>query len=411
MKCRVCRQPAVIDLPRHNANFCARAPGQAVPRSGGQGHRRPRHAHPGGAGAGGGVGRQGQPGGLGPVAGRSATRPTACTSAWASGATATRRRRPRGRSPRSACGCALREVSSRDDSRLRRADRGGRDPPGAVLVLRPLQASPVRCRGPRRADTTWSPPGTTSTTRLPCCSATPCAGTSTTWPASCPCCPAHDGFPRKVKPLVRLSGEGDGGLLHRAGHRLPGRGVPDGRGQPPPRLQGGPQHRRGTLTGHEGCLLPRLPGPDGPPWLAGVHAARASGPGCRRALAAARRPPARCARSADWSNGRPATTRSRSSSSPGQGAPMTAADGAAADGRASFAYGDKVLVLDAKGRRYLATLKEGRRVPHPRRLLPARRAGRPARGDGGQGQPRARRTRCCGRRSRTSWSRCPAVRR
>ena len=23
MKCRVCRGPAVIDLPRHNANFCA----------------------------------------------------------------------------------------------------------------------------------------------------------------------------------------------------------------------------------------------------------------------------------------------------------------------------------------------------------------------------------------------------
>src|SRR5512138_654456 len=23
MKCRVCREPAIIDLPRHNANFCA----------------------------------------------------------------------------------------------------------------------------------------------------------------------------------------------------------------------------------------------------------------------------------------------------------------------------------------------------------------------------------------------------
>ena len=23
MKCRTCRGPAVIDLPRHNANFCA----------------------------------------------------------------------------------------------------------------------------------------------------------------------------------------------------------------------------------------------------------------------------------------------------------------------------------------------------------------------------------------------------
>jgi len=23
MKCRTCREPAIIDLPRHNANFCA----------------------------------------------------------------------------------------------------------------------------------------------------------------------------------------------------------------------------------------------------------------------------------------------------------------------------------------------------------------------------------------------------
>ena len=52
--------------------------------------------------------------------------------------------------------------------------------------------------------TTSSPPGTTSTTRPRCCSATCCAGRPRTWAASIRCCPAAPGFARKVKPLVRL---------------------------------------------------------------------------------------------------------------------------------------------------------------------------------------------------------------
>ena len=51
----------------------------------------------------------------------------------------------------------------------------------------------------------------------------------------------------------------DGGVLRAARHRLPGRGVPDGRGQPPPRVQGGAQRARGPLAGHEGRVPLRLP--------------------------------------------------------------------------------------------------------------------------------------------------------
>ena len=42
--------------------------------------------------------------------------------------------------------------------------------------------------------------------------------------------------------------------------------------------------------------------------------------------------------------------------------------------------GDRVMLLDAKKRRYLLTLTDGRRVPHPRRLRAARRDHRPAEG-------------------------------
>ncbi len=42
-KCRVCRQPAIIDLPRHNANFCGEHLLAAVPASGREGDRRSRH--------------------------------------------------------------------------------------------------------------------------------------------------------------------------------------------------------------------------------------------------------------------------------------------------------------------------------------------------------------------------------
>ena len=99
---------------------------------------------------------------------------------------------------------------------------------------------------------------------------------------------------------------GDGGLLRPAGHRLHRRGVPDGRRQQAPRLQGGAQRHRGHVAGHEARLLLRVPRPG----LRAVPArgrGRAGGPRSP-APRAARRPPARSARSAASSSGPVAIT-------------------------------------------------------------------------------------------------------
>ena len=49
------------------------------------------------------------------------------------------------------------------------------------------------------------------------------------------------------------------GVLRAHRHRLHRRGVPDGRGQPAPRVQGGAQRDRGALAGHQGVVPVRLP--------------------------------------------------------------------------------------------------------------------------------------------------------
>ena len=74
-----------------------------------------------------------------------------------------------------------------------------------------------------------------------------------------------------------------------------------------------------------------------------------------------------------------------------------------------FAYGDKVLILDAKGRRYLATLKEGGEFHTHAGFFPMPSSS--ARPRASSSRPTvARRTPCCDPRSRTSWSRCLAAR-
>jgi hypothetical protein len=64
-----------------------------------------------------------------------------------------------------------------------------------------------------------------------------------------PVLPGDHGFPRKVKPLVVLR-------AHR--HRLHRRGMSDGRGQQAPRLQGGAQRDRARVSWLEARLLLRL---------------------------------------------------------------------------------------------------------------------------------------------------------
>ena len=98
------------------------------------------------------------------------------------------------------------------------------------------------------------------------------------------------------RPGLRPQGEAareagrarDGRVLRAAGHRLPGRGVPDGRGQPPPRAQGDaepardafarqPRPRSSTASGAAGTTRSRRP-------------PTRSAPTCGPASSAARRP-------------------------------------------------------------------------------------------------------------------------
>ena len=237
MKCRVCRGPAVIDIARHNANFCVdhflRYCRQQVERS----DQRFRHARGGPTGC----TRSPFPGArtalpCGTSFSSWATRPTVSTSGWASASysdivgSPTFGRSPRsgepearrGRSPRSAydydiptAAAVTRRVPcsglrSVETPRVRRSATidGGYD----ALVTGHNLDDEV-CRSVRERDAVAD--------RLP---RSPTAG-----PAS-----RKRGFPRKVKPLVRLTERRDRGLLHHAWNRLPGGRVPDGRRQQAP---------------------------------------------------------------------------------------------------------------------------------------------------------------------------------
>ena len=88
-KCKVCKGPAVIDLPRHNAQLLRRAPATAVPPPDGEGDRRLRHAasRPIGSSSRSAAARTPSP--CGTCWSRRATRPTGCTSGSESGTTPT----------------------------------------------------------------------------------------------------------------------------------------------------------------------------------------------------------------------------------------------------------------------------------------------------------------------------------
>ena len=203
-KCRVCRGPAVIDLPRHNANFCAEHFQQLCRRQVAKAiddhdmlqpddrvlvavsaAARTRLAvwdlllelgyDADGLYIGLGIGDYSDDQRRLRAGVRRRARPDADRDRPARRRTATTCRRRRGRR----AGCRARRAGCRS----------------ATCSTRPRST----------AATTSSSPATTSTTRRRCCSATRCAGTSTTSPASSRCCRRGDGFPRKVKPLVRLT--------------------------------------------------------------------------------------------------------------------------------------------------------------------------------------------------------------
>ena len=78
---------------------------------------------------------------------------------------------------------------------------------------------------------------------------------------------ARSGLPAQGQAAGPAGRARDGGLLRAAPHRLHRRGVPDGRGQSPPPLQGGAQRRRGRIARRQAGLLLRVPGPGRRPLL------------------------------------------------------------------------------------------------------------------------------------------------
>ena len=176
--------------------------------------------------------------------------------------------------------------------------------PGACRA-RPAACPSATCstRRPAPAATTSSSPATTSTTRPRCCSATSCTGRPTTSAASSRCSRRRNGFPRKVKPLVRL------GEREMAAYCVL-RGIDYIVEECP--MAAGNKH----LGYKEALNAIEAASPGTKHDFYFGFLARASerftpgrrgraGAAARRAAAAARRPPARCARSAGWWSGPP----------------------------------------------------------------------------------------------------------
>ena len=127
--------------------------------------------------------------------------------------------------------------------------------------------------GPRAtAATTSSPRATTSTTRRRCCSATRCAGTSTTSARQLPVLPAGGGFPRKVKPLVRLTERETAAWCIVRGIDYQVEECPMAAGNRHLGYKATLNALEAGVARHEGVVLPRLPRADGA--AAGRHAPR-----------------------------------------------------------------------------------------------------------------------------------------
>ena len=235
-KCRVCRGPAVIDLPRHNANFCAEHLQQLCRRQVEKAIDDLDMLAAGGARA------------------RRRQRRQGLLAVWdmllelgyqadglyiglgigeysdVSGGYAKRFADERG--------LTLRTIDLRDELRLRRADRGSRRP-GACRARR------AGCRKRHLFDKAARDGGydVVATGHNLDDEAAVLLGNTLRWDVDylarqLPVLPAGDGFPRKVKPLVRLTERETAAWCIVAGDRLPGRGVPDGRRQQAPRVQG-----------------------------------------------------------------------------------------------------------------------------------------------------------------------------
>ena len=308
MKCRVCREPAVIDVRRHNANFCPDhflrlcrdqvakaieefemiAPGERVlvAVSGGKdslalwdilldlgyeadGLTRARHR-----------------------------RATATTST----AHTRRLRRGRGRAAASRSTC-------REELRLRHAHRP-RTPPGGCRARRAGCPS-ATCSTRPRVDGGYDVVVTGHNLDD---EAAVLFGNVLRWQTEylgrqLPVLPAGDGFPRKVKPLVRLAERETAAYCVLRGIDYIVEECPMAAGNRHLGYKEALNAVEAVVPGHQARLLLRLP-------RAGRRALFAAGvaegqgrPTSAAARGAARRPPPRCAPSAGWSSGRPAPSR------------------------------------------------------------------------------------------------------
>ena len=191
---------------------------------------------------------------------------------------------------------------------------------------------------------------------------------------------------------------GDGGLLRAPGHRLHRRGVPDGRRQQAPRLQGGAQRHRGHLAGHASTTSTSASSP-GPPSDFTPEAEAEQEPLRRCERCGAPTPGEVCA-FCRLRRARRRGVRRRARRA-----------GTARDDAAPFAVGEQVLLIDTKKRRYLLILEPGKEFHSHSGIV-----GHDALIGSRRGHHRsARRTGCTTRRSARPWptscSRCPAARR
>ena len=188
MKCRRCREPAVIDVRRHNAGFCRdcflhhcrEQVRRAIDDFDMIAARR--------AGARRGVGRQGLARAVAPPArARLRRRRPLPRARHRRVLRPSGRVRARVRAERTAG--TLLEIDLRDDYGFDVPDGARAAQARAVLGVRAVEAPPLQRRRDRRTATTCSRPATTSTTKPRCCSATCCAGRPSTSAASIRCCP------------------------------------------------------------------------------------------------------------------------------------------------------------------------------------------------------------------------------
>ena len=159
-------------------------------------------------------------------------------------------------------GLHLRTIDLRRDLRLRRADGGRSHASRAVLGMRPLEAASVRRSGPRRRlRRRGDGPQPRRRGRRAVRQRAAVGGRFPRSAITVP--PGRRRLPTQGQAARAADGAGDGGVVHHAGHRLPGRGVPDGRWQQAPPVQGDAEPPGRGLAGDQGGVLSRFPRADG----------------------------------------------------------------------------------------------------------------------------------------------------